>query len=231
MTSLLFDSLLVIAVYLYVFAIIKIGEALKARGHHPSVTRKLIHLFAGDCVVAVGWWLSPLWPALIPIGLLIMLSYMLLRRRRDPIVQSMFWSKRGGLHNYGALYYIASILVLLPLFWKEKSVIVASTFVMAWGDGMAPLVVDRLGSRMKYPWTDRSLEGSLAMFVFGTIGAAFGMKILGFSGLALPWNELVSDALLAGLVGAATEAFSLGPLEPFDNFTVPLVTALVLYLT
>ncbi|RLG47054.1 MAG: hypothetical protein DRN90_05555 [Thermoproteota archaeon] len=224
------NVLLLSIVYTYVFAIIKAGELLKAKGFHPSVTRKLIHLFAGDSIVAIGWFSSPLWPALIPGGLLIMLLSLLFGKRDDPMIQSMFYSKKGGWHNYGPLYYIISILLLLYPLWNRKDIIVASTYVMAWGDGMAPLLVSRIKKKHTHPWSERSFEGSLILFVFGFLGAVTGLTILGLSP-AMPLNSsaILLKAIMAAATGTIAESLTVGPLEPFDNFTVPLITATVLY--
>jgi len=228
----LLNGLLLSVVYAYVFAIIKVGESLKAKGFHPSVTRKLIHLFAGDSIVAIGWFTSPHWPALIPGGLLVMLLLLLFGKKEDPMIQSMFYSKKGGWHNYGPLYYIISILLLLYPFWNTKDAIVASTYVMAWGDGMAPLLVSKIKKKHMYPWSERSFEGSLVLFVFGFLGAITGLTILSLSSaISLNLSAILQKAVIAAAIGAISESLTIGPLEPFDNFTVPLTTAVALYLT
>ena len=231
MGSSILDVLLLIAVYLYVMIIIKAGEILKDRGFHPSVTRKLIHLFAGDSIVAIGWFSSSIWPALIPGGLLIMLLSLLIIRRNHPIIQSMFFSKKGGWHNYGPLYYIISILLLLFPFWNRRDIIVASTYVMAWGDGMAPLLINKIERRHTYPWSERSLEGSLILFAFGFLGALVGLAILSASpAIPLTLSAIMARAFVASVLGTIIEALTLGPLEPFDNLTVPIMTAVFMYL-
>ncbi len=224
------NALLLLMVYVYVIVIIKVGEALKERGFHPSVTRKLIHLFAGDSIIAIGWFSSVIWPALIPGGLLVILLLLLFGKREHSMIQSMFFSKRGGWHNYGPLYYITSILLLLFLFWNRKDVIVASTYVMAWGDGMAPLIISRISKRHTYPWSERSLEGSLIVFIFGFFGCIVGLTLLNLSpAVFLSAPTIIIEAMLASMAGTITEALTAGPLEPFDNFTVPLVAATVIY--
>jgi dolichol kinase len=222
--------LLLSTVYAYVIVIIKVGEMLKARGFHPSVTRKLIHLFAGDSIVAIGWFSSAYWPALIPGGLLLLLFLLLFSKRDHPMIQSMFFSEKGGWHNYGPLYYITSILLLLFPFWNRKDIIVASTYVMAWGDGLAPLLVSRIRRRHTYPWSDRSLEGSLILFFFGFLGAVLGLFILSLSpNLSIGPADIIIEASIASLIGTIIEALTMGPLEAFDNFTVPILTAVTLY--
>lgn len=230
MQLVLSDILLLLIVYSYVVLIIKLGEFLKKRGYHPSVTRKLIHLFAGDSIVAIGWFSSVIWPILVPGGLLILLLVLLLYKKEQPMIGSMFYSEKGGWHNYGPLYYIASILILLIPLWERKDVIVASTFVMAWGDGMAALLSERIRVRHAYPWSDRSLEGSLAFLTFGLLGTLFGLSILNLSpSVSLSFSDIMFQATIASIVGSIAEILTMGALRAFDNFTVPFTVATVLY--
>ncbi len=218
------DILLIIAVYLWVFAIILVGEFLRKRLGDPMLTRKLIHLLAGDSIVAIGWMSSPIWPALIPIGLIILLSIAFFFKKDSSLAAPMLVEDMDRAHLYGPLYYIFMILVLLIL-WPRKDVIVAATFVLAWGDGLAPIIAAKVG-RTRYPFSKKTLEGSLVVFVFGALGAAVGLWILGFSGF--PVGDIVRKSLIGGVVGCVAEALSVGPLEGFDNVTVPLVVAAAL---
>ncbi len=86
--------------------------------------------------------------------------------------------------------------------------------------------VGRVWGRHRYrafPWMEeastRTLEGSLAVFVAGTVGAAVGLGIMGFS---LP--EALSAGLACGAVGALGEGLSGGE---SDNFWVQVLSSLV----
>ena len=140
------------------------------------------------------------------------------------------------LPAYGPVYYIISILIMVPLFWGdhgELSFIAATaTMVMAWGDGMASFIPRKLKKVHKYPFSEKSLEGSLSMFIFSFLGSILALTVctvLGGVPRPLSLYEILALATIAAAVGTVVEAFTLGPLRHFDNFTVPLVVAAVLY--
>ena len=74
-----------------------------------------------------------------------------------------------------------------------------------------------------FPWTEeastRTLEGSLAVFLAGTLGASVGLGIMGFS-----VTQALSVGLACGGVGALSEALS-G--RESDNFWVQVLPSLV----
>jgi len=75
------------------------------------------------------------------------------------------------------------------------------------------------------------LEGSLALFIFGFLGAASGLIVLNLSPtISLSMASILFKAIIGSAVGSVTEALTLGPLEPFDNFTVPIISAMAVYL-
>jgi dolichol kinase len=82
------------------------------------------------------------------------------------------------------------------------------------GDGAAALVGRRFG-RTRYPFSNKSLEGSLAFFVVGFL-VAVPFVVLAPSGMAVP---SIGVLLLGAALAAALEAFNL-PVN--DNVGVPL---------
>jgi len=222
------DALLVAAVYVYVFALISVGEALRRRGWDPRVTRRLIHLFAGDAILILPLFSSWYWPALIPIGLgaLMTIAFM---KRVGFLASPMVESEDEVLHVYGPVYYIISILILVAVLFDDPLTVVASVFVMAWGDGAAAILAPKLKRRHMYPWSDKSIEGSSIVFAFSLAAMVFTQAVM-----KAAYGVSASSPVVFTLAGAATaavaEAMAAGPLRHFDNFTVPLITALILHL-
>ncbi len=221
------DALLVAIVYMYVFAIIAIGEALRKRGYDPRVTRRLIHLFAGDAILILPMFSRWYWPALIPAGLGVLMTIALMRKVGF-LASPMIEAEDEALHVYGPVYYIASILILVVALFNDPLTVVASVFAMAWGDGAAAILAPKLEKRHTYPWSDKSIEGSIIVFIFSLIAIAFTQ-----AAMKAAYSVSASSPLVFTLLGAATaavaEAIAAGPLRHFDNFTVPLITALTLH--
>lgn len=97
--------------------------------------------------------------------------------------------------------------------------------VCGWGDAVGEPVGTRWGHHgYRVPSLSgvparRSLEGSTAVFVVGTIAAAVGLAASGH-----PAGEAISVAVVCGLFGAVVEAFSHHGL---DNFTTQIAGAAV----
>jgi len=224
----LLDPLLVVAVYIYVFGIIFIGETLRRRGFSTGITRKLIHLFAGCSIILLPFFSHWIWPSLIPIGMLIVVVYAFTKLKESPLTTSMVEKGDVAAHAYGPAYYIASILIMVIAFWSKQVVAIMATFMMAWGDGSAAVVASKLKKRHVY-LSDRSVEGSIAVFIFSLIGALFSSTIYNMITHTYPMSQLVTASLIGAVVATIVEALSIGPLRHFDNFTLPLITSAVLY--
>jgi phytol kinase len=93
---------------------------------------------------------------------------------------------------------------------------------MAWGDGMAAIIGQRLGKHKYRIWgISKSWEGSLTMAVVSYLVTCLVLlTVFGNS-----WETWLT-ALIVALVATGLEAFSkLG----IDNLTVPLASALVCF--
>lgn len=100
----------------------------------------------------------------------------------------------------------------LCAFVFPEPIAAAALAMLMVGDGAAAVIGRRFG-RTRYPFSDKSVEGSLAFFVLGLV-AAIPFGTFGEGGLSVP-------ALAAGAFAAAlAEAL---PVPVDDNLRVPLV--------
>ncbi|RLE80373.1 MAG: hypothetical protein DRJ52_06550 [Thermoprotei archaeon] len=233
-----YDILLVVAVYIYVMVLIYVSELLRrTKGLSAAFTRRMIHLFAGDAILLLPLFSHWIYPFMIPLGLAILVSLVFTFKKSSFITTSMIEEGDVVLHAYGPVYYILSILIMVPLFWGkggELSFIAATAaMVMAWGDGTASLIPKKLKKVHKYPFSDKSFEGSLSMFVFSFLGSLLALVLCNlWGGVPRPLmiHEVFLLALISAVTGTVVEAITLGPLRHFDNFTVPFAVAAVLYI-
>ncbi len=234
----IFDPLsivLVVVVLLYVIGLIMIAEKIRVKkGLSPYFTRRMIHLFAGDSIVVLPLFKHPIYPIIVTVILALMV-FIGLSRPNNPLSKTMVVSEYDKLHVYGPLYYIISILVLVVLLYNKPEIVVAATMIMAWGDGFASLIPARLNNvnmifNKGVKWK-KSIEGSLSMFLFGFIGALIGLTVMVLlTGYPLNILGFIPKLLVTCAVATIVELLSVGVLASFDNFTVPLVSAMVLLL-
>ncbi len=229
----LIDVALVLFVYIILFMMIGILNLFKVRFHMSSITtRNIIHITSGNTMLLLPLFSRWFYPFLIPLGMAIIVGSVLLFGRGGAIRDLMIDDNRySRLHSLGPLYYIIMIGILVPMTWQIKYVGIASILILAWGDGFATLLSQKIKKRHRYPWGDKSFEGSIIMLICSFLGAIIGLTI----GMICDYNlmnsfRIINMAIIGATVSTITEALSEGPLKPFDNITVPTFSALVIYL-
>lgn len=123
----------------------------------------------------------------------------------------------GPIVLNGATWMCVSAALCAVLF--PETVAAASLAMLMVGDGAAAVVGRRFG-RTRYPFSEKSVEGSLAFVVLGFV-AAVPFGVAGEPALGFP-------VLLAGVLAAA--AIEALPLPINDNVRVPLVAGAAMLL-
>lgn len=219
------DWLALVISYVYVFAVIGIGEGLrkwlgqaKPGTYSTEFTRKLIHISVGMWAFGTVLLFEHWYFAIIPPLSFVVLNY--ISYRRD-IFKSVETGEKG---NLGTVYFPISFAIIICLFWTRPHLLAASLMPMTWGDALAAILGRRYGQR-KYSilGSTRSVEGSLAMFLFSWLSTFLALLLLS----PLGWQACFLYALALAVFATLVEALS--PWH-IDNLTVPLLSAALLYL-
>lgn len=207
----------IVGVWLGFIGLISEGLYL-SRTVPAEVTRKIVHIGAGN-VILLAWWLqTPTWMGIAASAVfstVALLSYWL------PILPGI---NSVGRTSLGTFFYAVSIGVLTAAFWEQKhpEFTALGILTMTWGDGMAALVGQSFGRHVYQVWQmQKSWEGTSAMLLvsftvsFGTLSSVYG------------WNwQIGAIALLTAAFATLLESFSrLG----IDNLTVPLGSGFLAY--
>jgi len=221
------DWLALIISYVYVFAVIGVGEGLrKWQGYSTEFTRKLIHISVGLWAFGTVLLFQHWYFAIIPFLSFVLLNYI---SYRGEIFKSVETGEKG---NLGTVYFPISFAIIICLLWERPNLLVASLMPMTWGDALAAVLGRRYGQR-KYSvlGSTRSMEGSLVMFLFSWLSTFLALLLLppllppvrgGWGG----WQTSLLYALAVAVFATLVEALS-----PWhvDNLTVPLLSAALLY--
>jgi dolichol kinase len=121
----------------------------------------------------------------------------------------------------GIPYYLLAALLAVGIF--PKPVAVLSILYLAVGDPIASLTGILYGNRSIRFSNGKSLIGTL-----GGIMACFMVGLVYLQSLSLPHSETLAIAAIGGLAGGLAEHL---PLETDDNFSIPIVSGFVLWLT
>jgi len=213
------DWLALVISYVYVFAVIGVGESLrKWRCYSTEFTRKLIHITVGMWAFGTVLLFQHWYFAIIPPLSFVATNYI---SYRGEIFKSVETGEKG---NLGMVYFPISFAVIICLFWMRPNLLVASLMPMTWGDALAAILGRRYGQR-KYSVLGftRSMEGSLAMFLFSWLSIFLALLLLP----SLGWQTSLLYSLAVAAFATLVEALS--PWH-IDNLTVPLFSAALLYL-
>lgn len=189
---------------------------------HSEDVRKLVHIAFGGCAFllrTLSWQQAALLAAsALAFNVLVL-----------PRVGRAIYRPADLLRKYahGIVFYPLAVLLLILVFPHRLDIAASAWAILAFGDGMSTLVGKRVGGR-KIPWNrNKTVAGSLALFVFGSIG-----------GIALAWwcRPNVSPAppewfviaapIAAALVAAFVETM---PVRLDDNLSVPAAAAATLW--
>lgn len=226
------DLLGLVASYAYATGLLVVASLLRRLfGWLPEFTRKLIHIGAGMWVFGVLALFDDWKIGIVPFATFILLNYLFYRYR---FIDAMDTADSSP----GTVYFALSVTLLFGILWRPNGsvdlspIAVAGVMAMTWGDALAALVGKRIGQHRYKIWgSDRSWEGSAAMFIASAVAMFLVLWLLpssSLSPLAAPSN--IGQALWVALVGA-TAATLVEAVSPHgtDNLSVPLVAAGVIF--
>ena len=127
----------------------------------------------------------------------------------------------------GILLYPLSVLLLVLFFRSRLDLAAAAWGILAFGDGMATLIGQRVQGR-RLPWNrDKSVAGTLA---FAVSGAAAGVALALWTRPAIaPRPSLAFASVAPALAAIAAALVETIPVRLDDNVSVPFAAALVLW--
>ena len=137
-------------------------------------------------------------------------------------LKNYFYRFAERKYSEGAVLYFLVLLILIVVF--PLYVVGVAWAILALGDGLATLIGKHFKAK-ELPWNgDKSYAGSLAFFIFGTIGATVLLK---WMLPELSFNLALIAAAKTALVAALVESL---PLKVNDNVSVAVTSAFVMYL-
>lgn len=196
-----------------------------------KLSRKLIHIGTGPLFV-LCWFLfnndpSARWlAALVPFAITVQFALIGFGVIKDKAsVEAM--SRTGDPKEIlrGPLYYGIMFVALTVVYWKTSPIGIIALMMLCGGDGVADIFGRRIASP-KLPWSkDKSLAGSVSVFVGGFVMSVVMIFIFVSAGV---FSGSITDYLLPiaviALVGALIESLHY---KDIDNISMPLAAALL----
>lgn len=194
------------------------------------LSRKLIHIGTGPIFV-LCWLLFPDTPAsrwlaaLVPFMIVAQFALVGLGVIKDEAaVQAM--SRTGDRREIlrGPLYYGIVFVLLTLIYWKDSPVGMTALMLMCGGDGLADIVGRRVTSP-SIPWNrNKSVAGSVSVFLGGWLMTALILFICVSAGIfTKSFGNYLLPITIVAFVGALVESL---PFKDVDNITVTLAAVI-----
>lgn len=213
---LLSDLISLLVALLYVAALIALSQVLRLYFHAPlDITRKIVHVGVGMTALVITTFFRDWSVAIIGPLAFTAINYLSYRRK---IFQGIELDEQGQL---GTVYFPLSFAILTPLLWSRPELLAAAFMPMTWGDATAAILGKRFGAHQFSVFGQvSSVEGSIAMMVFG-----FTATALAFVAFGQPPAPSMVTAFVVAVVAMAVEALSPNGI---DNLSVPIISAVIL---
>ncbi len=244
------DILALIISFVVLLILIRINDILRKRELIPIyVSRKVIHIFAAPIfllswLVFSGDYFSRYFAAVVP--LLFVLLFLAIGSgmvKNEEFVNTM--SREGDPRELlkGTLFYALVMLISCIFFWyvpvdgtlqPNWSIFIPTAILLfgplAGGDGFADLIGRRFGKRKFHIFADKSLIGTLAMFLFSLL-FTFGLLFIFWLSLDPLWLSVNVRALIVPIVVICLVCTIIEVFSPrnVDNLLIPLFAVITLF--
>ncbi len=204
---------------IYVGIIVLTAELSHRQGWlPPEPTRKIVHIGTGN-VILLAWLLQL--PAWVGITSGVLASIAALISYQIPILPGV---NSVGRKSLGTFFYAVSIGLLTAIFWPihRPEYAVIGILIMAWGDGLAAIVGQKLGRNPYQVWgNQKSVEGTAVLV---SVSYLITTVILYIVQGNLPGTWFVGIPVAIAAIGL--ESISQWGI---DNLTLPIGTALIAF--
>lgn len=213
---------------------LRLMDILAHRGMIESrLSRKLIHIGTGPIFV-LCWLMFPDLPisrwlaALVPLVITIQFALVGLGIiKDDAAVKAM--TRTGDPREIlrGPLFYGLVFTAMTLIYWKDSPVGITALMIMCGGDGIADIVGRRVNSP-KLAWSpEKSIAGSLSVFIGGWLLTLiiFGIYVW-FGAFSGPMTRFILPVSWIALGAMLVESL---PFKDIDNITITLTCIVIGY--
>lgn len=209
--------------FIYVFSVVGIMDYAVKKGFPQDLSRKIVHIAAASWLIF--WYLYDLshWSRFLNIAPAFLWTVLLIIKgltasADDKAVKTM--TRTGDRRELlkGPLFFTIVMNIMGTVFLNSQIAFYSMGF-LGWGDGLAPVFGKRFGKHKYKIYTEKTIEGSVAFFIFGMIGAVI-------FNLLFHQPIHIQFILILAVITTLVEAFS--PRD-IDNILIPAVVILVYY--
>ena len=222
----IWQNILIMALcYVYIGIVIFAAGKIRRFTISQKASRKFLHAMIGNLVFIIPLFTSSLYPVAVAAPFIVVTflatPYSPFKILSLKVKELVAITEKG--HHLGLVLYSISYTILAFFFASRPYVMAAGVLPMAYGDSVASIVGEKYGKRKYKTIADKSLEGSLAMFLVSLLSLIVSWVFFSAFYPVLVLRNVFSAVVTAG-VATVAEGFS--PLG-LDNLTVPLFGAFI----
>lgn len=205
-----------------------IAYKMSEGGYSKWVSRKLVHISMGTLIALTVFNYTTLSGPVFAAGIFLTILFYAWAHKSSLISDLLIAGSReeeSKLNTFasgfmGMMGFIITFLVFIP----RPEIIVAAILAVSWGDASGEVIGRALGgSIVSRRYNKKSLEGSIAVFIFSALSILTAIAV--FSVDTCPLCILPQIAIIAFCI-VLVELFSRGWM---DNFFIPLITAVLMW--
>lgn len=213
-------------------AFLRLMDYFAHRGWIESkLSRKFIHIGTGPIFVlcwllfpdlAISRYLAALIPLLITIQFILVGTGVM---KDEAAVQAMTRTGDPKEILRGPLFYGIVFVALTIVYWKDSPIGITALMMMCGGDGVADIVGRRIKSPKLFWSREKSVAGSLSVFIGGALlTAAILFVYIQLGIFSAPLAAFITPVFWVALGSMLIESL---PFKDIDNITLTIASALI----
>lgn len=201
--------------YLYLILLLLITDILHKKFNvSEMITRKIIHICVSFCWIFLYVYFKNTIHIIIPPITFIIVNYISYKK-------NLFKGMENDDNSIGTVLYPVSVLIMCIVTYFEPKFYLhfgIGLFIMAFGDGLAPLVAKKIKSKELI--NDKTISGSLTVFVVSILVMLTFDLVFDISFKLYQYVIVAIISTLLELIGT----------KGLDNLYIPLGVSIVVYL-
>jgi dolichol kinase len=223
------DILLAGVTALIASSVLTIAYYMAMRGVSNWIPRKLVHVTMGTTIAFTVFSYNNLSGPAFTTGLFLTILMYAWAHKSDLVWELLSAGSREGesrLSTFASGFSgVVSFALVFLVFFSQTSIFIAAILAVSWGDAAGEVIGRPFGGKFfGKKIRNKSLEGSVAVFVFTAISVIASLMAHGSS---IPMLAALPHVLIIALFTTIAELVSIGWT---DNFLVPWVTSVSMWI-
>ena len=223
------DIGMAVATGLIISAVLTAAYYMAAAGMPHWKPRKLVHIVIGTIIALSVVSYSNLSGPALAIGIFLTILMYAWAHKSELVWELLIAGSReeeSRLNTFAAGFMgLVSFITVFFVFFSKPAIFVAAILAVSWGDAAGEVIGRPFGGNLiSRKYRNKSMEGGIAVFIFTALAVITSLILFSPDTIVL---NVLPQILLIAVFTTVAEILSVGWT---DNFLIPMVTALTMWL-